>query len=226
MNITVSTTDGLNPCRRISSERFLPRHFKKIQIKMKWLLCLAILLCLTSFSDACERELVKKCTKSYVTLLDKKPDEGSHCTRLKEVFGCFWSNRDCKGQNIRRWRGWVLMIATLEKFLDICPRDDQQLQKFYEYLPDDSKPRRIYERLKAKPISAKDKQCATQIHKSCKKQFVELVRKNHRICDDGGYWLKCYGESGCDKESAIVRYAKFVAELAPKLVSDCKRSEL
>ena len=77
-------------------------------------------------------------------------------------------------------------------------------------------------------ISAKDKQCAThpQIHNSCKKQFVELVRKNHRICDDGGYWLKCYGESGCDKESAIVRYAKFVAELAPKLVSDCKRSEL
>ena len=75
-------------------------------------------------------------------------------------------------------------------------------------------------------ISAKDKQCATQIHNSCKKQFVELVRKNHRICDDGGHWLKCYGESGCDKESAIVRYAKFVAELAPKLVSDCKRSEL
>lgn len=55
----------------------------QIQIKMKWLLCLAILLCLTSFSDACEKELVKNCTKSYVTLLDKKPDEGSHCTRLK-----------------------------------------------------------------------------------------------------------------------------------------------
>lgn len=31
------------------------------------------------------------------------------------------------------------MVATLEKFLDICPRDDQQLQKFYEYLPDDYK---------------------------------------------------------------------------------------
>lgn len=31
------------------------------------------------------------------------------------------------------------MIATLEKFLDICPRDDEQLQKFYEYLPDDCK---------------------------------------------------------------------------------------
>ncbi|XP_022799635.1 uncharacterized protein LOC111337564 [Stylophora pistillata] len=193
---------------------------------MKRLVCLAIFFYLTLFSDACERELVGKCIKSYVALLDKAPDEGSHCTRLEMVFGCFWSKSGCKGENIRRWRGWVLMVATLEKFLGTCPRDDQQLQKFYERLPADSKPRRIYERLKTKPITAEDKQCATQIHNSCKRQFVELVRKNHRICDDGGFWLKCYEESGCNEESAIVRYAKFVAELAPKLVSDCKRSDL
>ncbi len=31
------------------------------------------------------------------------------------------------------------MVATLEKFLDMCPIDDQQLQRFYSTLPDDCK---------------------------------------------------------------------------------------
>ncbi len=31
------------------------------------------------------------------------------------------------------------MVATLEKFLDMCPIDDEQLQRFYNTLPDDCK---------------------------------------------------------------------------------------
>ena len=70
-----------------------------------------------------------------------------------------------------------------------------------------------------------DKRCAKQVHFKCKERFVKAVLNNHRICDDGGYWLECYKDSGCDEQSAIVRYAKYVAELAPSLVKDCK-SEL
>lgn len=51
------------------------------------------------------------------------------------------------------------------------------------------------------------------------------LRKSHRIRDDGSYWLECYKGSTCD-ELVIVPFANFVAELAPELASDCKRSEL
>lgn len=61
------------------------------------------------------------------------------CLSLQDVVRCFWSNRNCEGQQIRRWRGWVLMVATLEKFLDVCPIDDEKLQKLYNYLPADCK---------------------------------------------------------------------------------------
>lgn len=40
---------------------------------------------------------------------------------------------------IKRWRGWVLMVRTLEKYLDLCEIDDQRLQNFYRKLPDDCK---------------------------------------------------------------------------------------
>lgn len=55
---------------------------------------------------------------------------------LQDVFSCFWSeNPECaQGSMIRRWRGWVLMVRTLEKYLDLCEIDDQRLQDFYSKL--------------------------------------------------------------------------------------------
>lgn len=52
------------------------------------------------------------------------------------------------------------------------------------------------------------------------------LRKSHRIRDDGSYWLECFKGSTCDEWLVIVPFANFVAELAPELASDCKRSEL
>ena len=60
---------------------------------------------------------------------------------LQDVFGCFWSeNPECtRGTMIKRWRGWVLMVRTLEKYLDLCKIDDQRLENFYSKLPRDCK---------------------------------------------------------------------------------------
>ena len=52
------------------------------------------------------------------------------------------------------------------------------------------------------------------------------LRKSHRIRDDGSYWLECYKGSTFDEWLVIVPFDNFVAELAPELASDCKRSEL
>lgn len=54
--------------------------------------------------------------------------------------------------------------------------------------------------------------------------FVEAVKTNHLICEDGRKWLECYKTSNCDQESAIVRYAKYVGELVTDLVGDCNRA--
>lgn len=70
-------------------------------------------------------------------------------------------------------------------------------------------------------ISDVDKNCARRVHLDCNKMFVDAVKNNHRICDDGRDWLQCYNNSNCDQESAIVRYAKYVGELVNDLVADC-----
>ncbi|KAL9984641.1 hypothetical protein ACROYT_G006962 [Oculina patagonica] len=174
--------------------------------------CLAIILCLIVSSHAdCQRRQVKYCISQYVQELDRMPDISSHCQRLTDVVHCFWAeNSDCtSGEVIRRWRGWVLMVATLEKFLDMCPIDDQQLQRFYSTLPDDC-------------MSEVDKKCAKTLHLSCNSMFVDAVKANRRICDDGRDWLECYNNSVCDQQSAIVRYAKFVGEVVNNLVADCE----
>ncbi|KAJ7391583.1 hypothetical protein OS493_017279 [Desmophyllum pertusum] len=193
---------------------------------MKQLFCLAVLFYLILPSDGCnQRQKVKGCIREYEAELSMMPEDSSHCARLKKVVGCFWrSKSDCKGEVINRWRGWVLMVATLERFLDICPIDDQLLQKLYSHLPVNSKPRKIYENhLKTAIISDKDKDCAKKIHLSCNKEFVhrEVMTKSHMICDDGEKWLKCYRGSGCNQESVIVRYASYVGEMASTLKTDC-----
>lgn len=70
-------------------------------------------------------------------------------------------------------------------------------------------------------MSEVDKKCAKTLHLSCNSMFVDAVRANRRICDDGRDWLECYNNSDCDQQSAIVRYAKYVGELVTNLVSDC-----
>jgi len=191
---------------------------------MKWFSCLAILFWFIVSSDAnCERAQVKDCIEKYVKELNEKPDISSHCDRLRDVFGCFWSeNPECtRGRMIKRWRGWVLMVRTLEKYLDLCEIDDQRLQNFYRKLPDDSIPKRFYNFLRTSIISDVDKNCARRVHLGCNKMFVDEVKNNHRICDDGRDWLQCYNNSNCNQESAIVRYAQYVGELVTELVTDC-----
>ena len=58
---------------------------------------------------------------------------------LQDVFRCFWSeNPECRqGRVIQRWKGWVLMVRTLEKYLDLCEIDDKRLENFYIKLPDE-----------------------------------------------------------------------------------------
>lgn len=51
--------------------------------------------------------------------------------------------------------------------------------------------------------------------------FVNAVRNDRRICEDGRKWLECYKNSDCDQKSAIVRYANYVGEVVTDLVADC-----
>jgi len=192
---------------------------------MKRFSFLAILFCLIVSSDAnCEQTKVKGCIKQYVEELHEKSDISSHCDRLQDVFNCFWSeNPECaQGSMIGRWRGWVLMVRTLEKYLDLCEIDDQTLQNFYNNFHVISIPKLFYNYLLTSSISDVDKDCARRVHLGCNKMFVDEVKRNNRICDDGRDWLQCYNNGKCDQESAIVRYAKYVGALVTKLVSDCK----
>lgn len=190
---------------------------------MKRFLCLTFLLYLVILTEGCERERVKACIKDYVRGLDAFPSDSSHCDRLEDVLTCFWSNfRACTGPTINRWRGWVLQVASLEKFLGICQMDEAFLQRMYNLLPEDSRISRYYNIMQNTDIATVDQECARRVHRMCSKRFVEAVKSNMNICLDGEEWLKCYKVDSCNQESLIFRYTKYVGKLIPDLVSDCR----
>jgi len=183
---------------------------------------LTFLLYLVISTEGCERERVQGCIGNYVRELDAFPSDSSHCHRLKDVLNCFWHNFSaCTGPTINRWRGWVLQVASLEKFLGICQMDDASLQRMYNLLPEDSRISRYYNIMQNTDIATVDQECARRVHRMCSERFVEAVKSNKNICLDGEEWLKCYKVDSCNQESLIFRYTKYVGELIPDLVSDC-----
>ncbi|XP_073238472.1 uncharacterized protein [Porites lutea] len=193
-----------------------------------YLTYLSILLYMIASSEGCQREQVRKCTKKYVKELDVLPgsDISSHCQRLKDVVGCFWSDMpSCTGEVITQWRAWVLQVASLETFLGICLGDYLNLQRMYDALPEDSKILHYYNMMQNADIAKVDKACAKNVHITCSKKFVEAVKNDKLICSDGAAWLNCYVENNnCDEKSLIYRYTQYVSKVAPYLEQECSQA--
>ena len=65
--------------------------------------------------------------------------------------------------------------------------------------------------------------CAVQVHRTCSKKFLDLMKENQRICRDSVEWFACYktkaSEINCNSP-IIKQYSNFVEKVGIQLVSD------
>ncbi|XP_078357107.1 uncharacterized protein LOC144641972 isoform X1 [Oculina patagonica] len=167
-----------------------------------------------------ETQLLQGCISQYKALLKRKPSPEQHCSRLQDVVSCFAKDPSCKGESINRFRFWILQVAMLEAKLNICPQVDfKSLKDSIENTDVADEYVLVEDYDQGDPFIS----CAAQVHVICSQKFIDLAKKNQRICGDAIQWFACYTKTSDEKSCnspTIKQYAEFVEKIGVKLVSD------
>ncbi|XP_027047113.1 uncharacterized protein LOC113674817 isoform X1 [Pocillopora damicornis] len=185
------------------------------------ILIFSMSLLLTSVrANNCETELLHRCISRYRELVKEKPNNEQHCTRVQGVVDCFAENPSCQGQSINRFRLWILQEAMLEVKLKVCPRVNHEGLKDTSEKTGAAAGYMLVENLDQDDFF---NSCAVQVHRTCSKKFLDLMKENQRICRDSVEWFACYktkaSEINCNSP-IIKQYSNFVEKVGIQLVSD------
>lgn len=168
----------------------------------------------------CEAELIQGCISNYKGILRGKPNPEDHCSRVQDVVSCFAENPSCKGQSVNRFRFWILQEAMLEAKLKICPDVNYKCLKDCIKNTDVAKEHTLVENYGG---GDSIDPCAAEVHTTCSKTFLDLMKQNQRICGDSAQWFACYSKIAEKKNCSsliIKNYAAFVEKMGIQLVSD------
>ncbi|KXJ28640.1 uncharacterized protein LOC110250834 [Exaiptasia diaphana] len=182
----------------------------------------AVLVAIPACQAMTAVKFAKKCIEEYKTILNNyNKDEGT-CTRWQVFVNCLSKRRELRSQMVDAMRYFATQNAIFITKMKLCPEIDYKDIKEITDETDFAKQHKYLDKI----VTDEADQCAADVFKSCRKDFVSLFASEHKICDDVSSGINCMTEEakaiGC-KADIINHLAKMMNVVGGLMVREVRR---